>query len=863
MKLPFLKGNICVLSIYRAPSGNFDYFLKGLDTILNFLHDTNLELILCGDININYLVDSNNKKQLDVLLSSFNLFSIVDFPTRIQSNSSSAIDNIFIDFHRLGNYTICPYINGLSDHDAQILYLNNIDLYTRNNGRHFVRNFSTTSRNEFLIQLSYETWDNVFVDQDIDIIFNSFLNTYLKIFNCTFPKKLVMNNTKHNPWMTRGIRISCHTKRELYLSMKTNSNPNLKSYFKTYSKVLSNVIRAAKNLYYNGLILNSINKTKTTWDIIKMVTGKRINNTEVHFLNVEGNLIDNHQLIVDSLNNYFLSVLKKINSNSAKSDHSVEFDTDKHRSYLTQAFPTPFPEMESKPATAKEIENIIRSLKPKKSNGYDEISVNILKASAPAIISPLTYICNRVLSGGVFPSRLKYSEIIPLFKTGDKTNMMNYRPISLLTSFSKVIEKVIFARLLNHIKDNKILSNHQYGFRCDSSSELAIYNLLNEILKALNNKILVGGIFCDLNKAFDCINHDVLLSKLKFYGIVGKTNALLESYLHGRYQRVVTNKKRTHSSWGKIASGVPQGSILGPLLFLLYINDLPNIIKSKSIPILFADDTSIIIRNSNRIEYENELNLIFKNISEWFKANSLTLNLDKTHFMHFSTKNSDTMDIPIIYRNNQIAKTDHIKFLGLMVDNTLSWKGHIDWLMSKLGSASYAIRAIKPYISLESTRSVYFSYFHSLMTYGLIFWGNSSLCIHIFRLQKRVIRIITNSRSRDSCRELFRKLKILPLCSQYIFSIVLFMVKNKDLFSSNSEIHTINTRHSNNLHYPSCNLTIFQKGTYYLGIKIFNKLPPSIKDQAQEIKKFKSAVKKFLFLNSFYSLNEYFNHENN
>jgi hypothetical protein len=165
-----------------------------------------------------------------------------------------------------------------------------------------------------------------------------------------------------------------------------------------------------------------------------------------------------------------------------------------------------------------------------------------------------------------------------------------------------------------------------------------------------------------------------------------------------------------------------------------------------------------------------------------------------------------------------------------MTDSTLSRKGHIDWLMFKLDSASYAVRAIKPYTSIEWMRSVYFSYFYSILTYGLIFWGNSPLCMCIFRLQKRVIRVITNSRSRDSCRELYMKLKILPLCSQYICSLLLFVVKNKDLFLSNSEIYTINIRHSNNLHYPSCNLTIFQKGTYYFGIKILNKFPPNLKN---------------------------------
>jgi hypothetical protein len=207
--------------------------------------------------------------------------------------------------------------------------------------------------------------------------------------------------------------------------------------------------------------------------------------------------------------------------------------------------------------------------------------------------------------------------------------------------------------------------------------------------------------------------------------------------------------------------------------------------KSKSMPTLFADDTGIIVKNSNRIEYGNELTLIFNNINEWFKANLLTLNFDKTHFMQFSTKYGNMMDISVTHNNSQISSIPDTKFLGLIIDSTLSWKGHIEWLMSRLSSAIYAIRSIKTCTSLESMRSVYFYYFHPIMTFGVIFWGNSPFSIRIFKLQKRVIRIITNSRSRDSCRELFMKLKILPLCPQYIFSLLLFVAKNKDLDSCN------------------------------------------------------------------------------
>jgi hypothetical protein len=180
------------------------------------------------------------------------------------------------------------------------------------------------------------------------------------------------------------------------------------------------------------------------------------------------------------------------------------------------------------------------------------------------------------------------------------------------------------------------------------------------------------------------------------------------------------------------------------------------------------------------------------------------------------------IDFNITYGNKTIAHTCNTKFLGLTLNNTLSWKSHIDTIVPKLSSATFAIRAVKPFLSHNSLRMVYFSYFHSIMTYGLIFWGNSHHSSTVFKLQKRVIRIIVGIRGRDSCREHFKKLKILTLQSQYILSLLLFVVNNRDYFTANSELHNINTRTKSNLHQPMTNLTTYQKGTYYSGIKAYS-----------------------------------------
>jgi hypothetical protein len=222
--------------------------------------------------------------------------------------------------------------------------------------------------------------------------------------------------------------------------------------------------------------------------------------------------------------------------------------------YLFEVFKHQFPNINMTPVTNKEIKDIIKSLKWKNSQGYNEIPQNILKISMPFILSPLTYICNKSFSLSIFPMRLKYSQISPIFKKGEKTEMANYRPISLLTSFSRIFEKVTYNRVQHHIDVNNILAQEQYGFRAKSFTELATYNLINNILLALNSKLSVGGVFCDLTKAFDCVNHDVLLAKLEFYGINGKIGKLIKYYLNARYQRTFINNNysKYNSDWQKV-----------------------------------------------------------------------------------------------------------------------------------------------------------------------------------------------------------------------------------------------------------------------------------------------------------------------
>jgi len=305
---------------------------------------------------------------------------------------------------------------------------------------------------------------------------------------------------------------------------------------------------------------------------------------------------------------------------------------------------------------------------------------------------------------------------------------------------------------------------------------------------------------------------------------------------------------------------VPQGSVLGPLLFLLYINDLPKIINKTSTPIIFADNTSILFAQPKLIDLSKNIQVIFTTLNKWLRANQLSLNFNKTNYVHFTTKRNMTINLEIGFNKKFINNSSCTKFLGVTIDNTLSWKNHIDLLVKKLCTACYILRNAKTYMSASSLKMIYYAFFHSAMSYGIMFWGNSSHSSMIFRLQKKAIRIMEGCGNRVSCRNLFKKLEILTLMSQYILSLLMFVVQNKKYFLTNNESHNIDTRQRNDLHLPQANLTIYQRGAQYLGIKIFNNLPLEIKIVADNQKKFKRELKKFLCNHTFYTMEEYLTH---
>jgi len=374
------------------------------------------------------------------------------------------------------------------------------------------------------------------------------------------------------------------------------------------------------------------------------------------------------------------------------------------------------------PTNPEEINSTIISLKPKKSHGYDKISSKLLKVLATAIKYPPSLIINKSLETGTVPKSLKLAKIIPIYKSKDKSLMSNYRPISLLPSISKILEKIVHHRVYKFCTNQGILYNSQYGFRPNHSTINAVTHFMADIITAIENNQCTVAVLLDLSNAFDTIDHNILLRKLEYYGIRGVALEWFRSYLSDRTQYV--SYKDVNSDYANLTCGVPQGSVLGPLLFIIYTNDLPKCLLHSNC-ILFADDTTVYKSSSNIRELINSIENDLASLHDWFCANKLSLNVSKTNFILFSPKSNDK-NVGITKINlgiQSIQRVNSAKFLGIYIDDELQWDEHINHIYRKLASGCYAVNATKNILTVSNLKQLYYSLVHPHLSYGIILWG--------------------------------------------------------------------------------------------------------------------------------------------
>ena len=480
-----------------------------------------------------------------------------------------------------------------------------------------------------------------------------------------------------------------------------------------------------------------------------------------------------------------------------------------------------------KPVNETEIEKIITSLK-NASPGFDGIHSKVIKSTYKYYLKPLTHVLNLSLSQGFFPNQMKIARVIPLHKSGDYSKVSNYRPVSILPLFSKILEKLMYDRLISFIDKHNILYKYQFGFRSKHSTNMALSILIDKIVSAIDKGEVVIGIFLDLKKAFDTVNHNILLQKLHKLGIRGVAHKWLSDYLCNRQQFVSFDG--VESKFEKIVCGVPQGSILGPLLFLLYVNDIANVSKLL-LPIVFADDTNIFLSGKNVNETINLFNTELCHVIEWLAANRLSLNIAKTHYMIFkSSRRKIEQNVNLSINNHILEKVTQAKFIGITLDPSVNWYNHIQTIRNKVSRGIGILLKAKKVFKLPTLITLYNSFIFPHFIYCVEIWGKAPeiYLSSLIMLQKKVVRIIQSAKYLSESKPIFKCLNLLPLNYIYKQRVNLFMfkfVKNmlpdvmNELFLRNSDLDRRNTRQDSKLHIPLCRTTLFQNTLRYLGAK--------------------------------------------